>query len=356
MKKIILTGGGTAGHVTPNIALLPNLKLEGYKPVYIGDKNGMERELIENQNIPYFGISTGKLRRYFDLKNLTDAFKVVVGIKEAIKIIKREKPNVVFSKGGFVSVPVVIGAYVCKVPVVLHESDISPGLANKISIPFAAAICASFPETLNKLPKDKAIMTGAPIRQFLFNGNAELGLSACGFNSLKPVILVMGGSTGSVKINACLKEALEQLLKSYQIIHICGKGNISKDLNYEGYKQFEYVKNGLENLFAASDVVVSRSGANSIFEFLALKKPNLLIPLSGKVSRGDQILNAESFEKQGFSKVLFEEKLNSKELILQVIDLYNNRHAYIKAMTESNLNNGVTEVINVIKNYSKDKR
>ncbi len=352
MKKIILTGGGTAGHVTPNIALFSRLRQSGYSIAYIGGKNGMEKELVESQNVTYFGISTGKLRRYFDLKNFTDIFRVAKGVSDALKIIRSERPNVIFSKGGFVSVPVVLAAYICKVPVIIHESDITPGLANKISIPFASAVCVSFPETIHKIPKGKGIITGTPIRHTLFNGSLEKGLELCGLSCIKPIILVIGGSSGSKAINDCVRKALPKLLKSYQVIHICGKGFLDDSIHEQGYVQFEYVKNELKHLFAIADIVVSRSGANSIYEFLSLKKPNLLIPLSGKVSRGDQVANAKSFEEQGFSKVLLEEKLTPEELYIQIIDLYNNRQTYAANMSGSSLTDGVVEVMKVINHYT----
>ncbi len=352
MKKIILTGGGTAGHVTPNLALVPELKKKGYEIEYIGSIDGMEKNIIENEGIKYYGISSGKLRRYLSKKNISDLFKVIKGIKQASKILKDIKPSIVFSKGGFVSVPVVIAAWRKKIPVVIHESDISPGLANKIAIPFANAVCTAFPEAINKIPSKKAVLTGTPIRQELFNGSYEKGKQILNFKSDMPVLLVIGGSQGSVKINSAVRNALLQLKKSFNIIHICGKGNIDKNINIQEYKQFEYVSSELCHLFAYSDIIVSRSGANSIYEFLALKKPNLLIPLPKAQSRGDQILNANSFEKQGFSKVLYEENLNEKTLTENLLSLYKEKEKYISKMNNANLTNGVKEVIKIIDKFS----
>jgi len=354
MKTIVLTGGGTAGHVTPNIALIDALKSENYKIVYIGSKNGIEKELIQKLNIEYYGISSGKLRRYIDKKNFTDIFNVIKGISEASKIIKKIKPSLVFSKGGFVTVPVVIGAKRNKVPVIIHESDITPGLANKIAIPFSSVVCTAFPEALEHIPKEKGILTGTPIRKQLFTGSLEKGLSICGFNNKKPVLLVMGGSLGSVKINDALRAILPELLKKYQIIHICGKGNISTPLLYtKGYKQFEYLSNELPNIFACASIILSRAGANSIYEFLALKKPMLLIPLSKAASRGDQILNAFSFEKQGFCIVLEEENLTKESLLENINDLYNKKEELILNMKKTNLSNGIDEVMKQIKKTIK---
>ncbi len=351
MKKIILTGGGTAGHVTPNIALLPSLEQAGYDIVYIGSHKGMEKELIESCNIKYYGISSGKLRRYIDFENIKDAFKVVKGIFDALKLIKKLKPNIIFSKGGFVSVPVVIAGKFCNVPIIIHESDISPGLANKICIPFSNYVCAAFPEALESIPKQKAVLTGTPIRKQLFDGNKKKGLQFCNLNEKKPIILVIGGSSGSIKINECLIKSLPSLLENYQIIHICGKGNKDDTIKADGYKQYEYISSELPNIFACADIIVSRAGANSISEFLALKKPSLLIPLSAKASRGDQILNAKSFEKQGFSKVLYEENLTTETFISEINNLYNNRNIYIEKMSKCAIKDGVLQVMEIIKKY-----
>ena len=349
MKHIVLTGGGTAGHVTPNIALIPKLKEAGYKISYIGSYDGMERKLIEDLGIPYYGISSGKLRRYFDPKNFSDPFRVVKGYFEAKKLLKKLKPNVVFSKGGFVSVPVVLAAKACKVPALIHESDMTPGLANKLCIPSAAKVCCNFPETLKYLPADKAVLTGSPIRAELLRGDRLSGLSYTHLSAGKPVILVIGGSLGSVTVNTAVRKILPRLLPDFQMIHICGKGNLDESLiGTAGYVQYEYVDAPLKHLFAAADVVISRAGANSICELLALRKPNLLIPLSAAASRGDQILNADSFARQGFSKVLKEEDLSDETLSTAVFDLYKNREAYINTMEKSSLSNAVETITGLI--------
>ena len=354
MKRIILTGGGTAGHVTTNIALLPRLKELGYDIQYIGSYNGIEKELIEPFGIPYHGISSGKLRRYFSMKNFSDPFRVLKGFSEANKLIRDLKPDVIFSKGGFVSVPVVLAGKKNKVPVVIHESDMTPGLANKLSLPSAAKVCCNFPETLEHLPADKAVLTGSPIRQELLSGNKIAALDLCGFSADKPVILVIGGSLGSVVVNNAVRLALPELLEQFHVIHLCGKGKLDASLNnVEGYAQFEYIKSELRDIFALADVVISRAGANAICELLALRKPNLLIPLSANASRGDQILNARSFERQGFSVVIEEEEL-SKELLLESVrDLYANRDAYMSAMRKSTLQNSIETITNIIEEVRK---
>lgn len=349
MKKIILTGGGTAGHVTPNIALIPRLKEAGYDIQYIGSYNGIERELIEAFNIPYHGISSGKLRRYFSWQNFSDPFRVIKGFREAHSLMKQLKPDVVFSKGGFVSVPVVLAAKRCKIPTIIHESDMTPGLANKIVIPSAKKVCCNFPETLKYLPEGKAVLTGSPIRQELLSGNKIAAMDLCGFSADKPVILVIGGSLGSVVLNNAVREALPELLKDFQIIHLCGKGKLDSSLNgRKGYAQFEYIKNELKDIFALSDLVVSRAGANAICELVALRKPNLLIPLSANVSRGDQILNARSFERQGFSMVIEEEEVTKERLLKSIHSLYENRSSFMDAMRDSKQQDSIDTIFRLI--------
>ena len=353
MKRIILTGGGTAGHVTPNIALLPRLKELGYDIQYIGSYTGIEKELIEPFGIPYHGISSGKLRRYFSVQNFTDPFRVLKGFREAHKLIRQLKPDVIFSKGGFVSVPVVLAGKRCKVPVIIHESDMTPGLANKIAIPSAAKVCCNFPETLKSLPEGKAVLTGSPIRQELLSGNKIAAMDMCHFTSDKPVILVIGGSLGAVAVNNAVREALPELLKDFQIIHLCGKGKMDESLkDVEGYCQFEYIKNELRNLFALADIVISRAGANAICELLALHKPTLLTPLSANASRGDQILNARSFERQGFSLVLEEEQLTKETLLNAVKTLYENRTTFINSMKNSGQQDSIGTIIKLIEEVS----
>lgn len=349
MKRIVLTGGGTAGHVTPNIALIPKLQKLGWEIHYIGSYNGIEKKLIRDQGIPYYGISSGKLRRYKDIKNLTDPLKVVKGIGQATRLIRKIKPNVVFSKGGFVTVPVIIGAKLNGVPSIIHESDMTPGLANRISIPFATKVCTTFPETLNHLPKNKAVLTGTPIREEILEGQKNRARKICGFDQNKPVLLMMGGSLGAVRVNNILRSALNDILKNYQFIHLCGKGNIDRNLeNVNGYKQFEYISKGLSDIFALSDIVISRAGANSISELLALKKPNILIPLPASASRGDQILNATSFESHGYSYVLKEEDMNKRSILDAINTVFNDRSNYIKKMDSSNSNNGIDNILDLI--------
>ena len=349
MKRIVLTGGGTAGHVTPNIALLPHLKKLGYDIQYIGSYDGIEKKLIEELGISYHGISSGKLRRYFDIKNFSDPFRVAKGFFQAKQLLKQLKPDIIFSKGGFVTVPVVQAAKAQHIPVILHESDMTPGLANRLALPAASKICCNFPETVSHLPEGKAVVTGSPIREELRHGNRLAALQFCGFTADKPVLLIIGGSLGSVAVNQAVRSILPELLKSFQVIHLCGKGNLDDSLNDTfGYVQYEYIKKELDDLFALADIVVSRAGANAICELLELRKPNLLIPLSAAASRGDQLLNAASFQKQGFSVVLQEEDLTSDLLLDSILNLYQNRQTYINAMDKSSASNAVDTIVALI--------
>ncbi|MBR4026180.1 MAG: undecaprenyldiphospho-muramoylpentapeptide beta-N-acetylglucosaminyltransferase [Lachnospiraceae bacterium] len=355
MKKIVMTGGGTAGHVTPNIALMPALKEAGYNISYIGSYNGIEKDLILAEHIPYFAISSGKLRRYFDLKNFSDPFKVVKGYGQALHLMKKIKPDIVFSKGGFVSVPVVLAAKTCGIPAIIHESDITPGLANRIAIKGAKKVCCNFPETLKYLPSDKAVLTGSPIRRELFKGKKERAYEGCSFpKEQKPVLLIIGGSLGSRIINESIRKLLPKLLKDFHIIHLCGKGNLDATLNQlAGYTQLEYASQELPDILALADIAISRAGANSICELLALHKPNILIPLSAAASRGDQILNAKSFAKQGFSVVLEEETLTEQLLFDTIQEVYKNRNTYIKAMENSGQMDSIQTILDLIETERK---
>ncbi len=347
--KIIMTGGGSAGHVTPNLALVPKLESLGFEIKYIGSKKGIENDIIKKANIPFYSISSGKLRRYFDVKNFSDPFKVIKGVGDAFRILSKEKPDIVFSKGGFVTVPVVIAASMKKIPVVAHESDFTPGLANKIAGRFCDKLCVTFPESLKYIEGNKGILTGTPIREELFNGRAEIGRRFCNFKYDKETILIIGGSLGAKVINDTIRMDIERLLKEYNIIHLCGKNNLDDKLkNKEGYIQLEYVSEELPDLMAYADLVISRAGANAIFELLALQKPHILIPLSAKASRGDQVLNAKSFKKSGYSVVIEEEELTTDKLYKELKELDLNKRLYIDNMKKSNLGNGIDNIIKVI--------
>jgi UDP-N-acetylglucosamine--N-acetylmuramyl-(pentapeptide) pyrophosphoryl-undecaprenol N-acetylglucosamine transferase len=352
-KKILLTGGGTAGHVTPNLALIPDLKKLGFDIHYVGTRKGMERGLIEKSNLPirYHCISAGKLRRYFDLKNFTDAFRIAIGFIQSIILMIKLRPAIVFSKGGFVSCPVVWAAWLCRVPAIVHESDITPGLANRLSMPFVKKICFSFPETESHLPASKRVMTGLPVRSELFGGDAARGLELCGFDGKdgKPIIVVIGGSLGASAVNEAVRGGLDKLLVDFKVCHICGKGNRAPG-SRPGYCQFEYVGEELPDLFAMADIVISRAGATTLFELLALCKPALLIPLGTGASRGDQILNAESFEKLGYCKVLRQDGLTGAILAENVKRFFDeDKDRCIDAMKQAVSVKAVDRVLDVIK-------
>ncbi len=348
LKKIVLTGGGTAGHVTPNVALLPGLRLLGYEIHYIGTRSGIESRLVEKEKVPFHPVFAGKLRRYIDLKNISDLFLIGAGFIQSFVLLSRLRPEVVFSKGGFVSCPVVWSAWLLGIPVVLHESDLTPGLANRLSIPFARKICYSFPETVEHLAANKAVHTGLPVRASLREGDAETGRRLCGFHGNRPTILVMGGSLGSLSINNAVRGSLPGLLRIFDVCHICGKGNLDRNISEESYRQFEYVTDELPHLFSAADLFIGRAGATTLFELLTLRKPGLLIPLPSGASRGDQILNARSFERQGFSAVLREEDLSPATLSREIEKAFSGRLKMVDAMNACRVPDGVPAVLSVI--------
>jgi UDP-N-acetylglucosamine--N-acetylmuramyl-(pentapeptide) pyrophosphoryl-undecaprenol N-acetylglucosamine transferase len=379
LKKIVFTGGGSAGHVTPNLALISALRQKGWEASYIGSADGIEKQIIDEAGIPFHHISSGKLRRYFDLKNMKDPFKVLKGVWDSYKLLKKLKPSVVFSKGGFVSVPVVVAGWMRGIPVIIHESDMTPGLANKLSVPFARKVCVTFPETLSLAAKKssaaggsgsqavkagqaadeggKAVLTGLPIRSELQAGSAERGRSLCDFTRAKPVLLVMGGSLGAKAINEAVRAKLQSLLQRFQIVHICGKGNLDASLEgLRGYRQFEYVNKELPDLLAMTDIVISRAGATSICEFLALQKPMVLIPLTRQASRGDQIVNAASFEKSGYGRVLPEEQATADTLHALVAEVYEHRKDYMERMARSQVKDGVGAIVELIEAESLPAR
>ncbi|EQB35068.1 MULTISPECIES: undecaprenyldiphospho-muramoylpentapeptide beta-N-acetylglucosaminyltransferase [Virgibacillus] len=353
-KRILFTGGGTAGHVIVNLALIPYYQEQGWEIDYIGSKEGIERNLVsELDEVTYHPISTGKLRRYISKENIKDPFKVLKGTLQAINILRKRKPSVIFSKGGFVSVPVMLAAKLTGVPAVVHESDYTPGLANKIAMPFAQKVLATFPETLSYLPEKKSEYVGAVIRDELFQGSRQNGLDITGLSGEKPVLLIMGGSGGSEKINETVRNCLPQLLPFLQIIHICGHSKMDTAINEPGYRQFEYINEELKDMFAASDFVLSRAGSNAIFEFLALQLPMLLIPLSRQASRGDQIINAKSFAERRYARVLEEEALTDEALIEEIKQLTKSAPVMVDAMKQYKTEKAKDRVIEIISEVRK---
>ena len=349
MRKIVLTGGGTAGHVSPNLALIPRLLKAGYAIDYIGTETGIEREMIAKvPQVRYHAVKSGKLRRYFSWQNFTDPFRVLAGAVQSARLMGQLKPDVVFSKGGFVAVPVVFGAWLHRIPVVCHESDLTPGLANKLCRPFAQRFATTFPECAQALgPKAEA--TGTPLRPELFTGSRARGLASLGFTGERPVLLMMGGSLGAQAVNRVLREALPDLSPWLDVCHICGKGNLEPALEGRpGYRQLEFADRELPDLLAAADLVLSRAGSNALCEFQALGKPMLLVPYPKGASRGDQLLNAQSLERRGLCRVLLQENLTRATLGKALQALWRDREDLRRALAAAPPANGTERVLAMI--------
>ncbi len=354
MKKIVLTGGGTMGHVSPNLALIPLLQSRGYEIHYIGTEKGIEHEKVAAlPGVTYHAVKSGKLRRYFSWQNFVDPFKVIAGAFQSAHLMGKLKPDVVFSKGGFVAVPVVFGAWLHRVPVVCHESDLTPGLANRLCKPFAKMIATTFPECAKALGP-KAETVGTPLRPELFAGSRARGLARLGFSGQKPVLVMMGGSLGAQSVNKALRAALPQLLPRFDVAHICGKGNLDTSLDATtGYKQMEFLDAELPDVLACADLVLSRAGSNALMEFQALQKPLLLVPYPKGASRGDQILNAQSMEKRGLCRVLLQEHMTPDTLTQALLDTWNSRDALISAVRQAPPADGTARVLEMIEEAQK---
>lgn len=347
--RILLTGGGTAGHVMPHIALLSELRPHCERIVYIGSQDGIERSIIEPR-LPYYAITTTKLVRGKILKNLFIPFKLIKGVREAKKIIRLERPNVVFSKGGFVALPVVIAARKLKVPVVAHESDLKMGLANKLSRRSASVILTSFEDTAQR--EKKGVFTGSPMRDELFvdKAAARAGLK---IDTTKPVLVVVGGSLGSRFLNEKIRSELKPLTKKFYVLHVVGSGNLDPRLEgTKDYRQFEFTKD-IGKIYAAADVVVSRAGSNTIFELAALKKPMLLVPLPKGASRGDQVDNAKYFNKNGYANFISEQQLEGEDILPYIEQTYNERESLVKALNKGGFKRGNSQIIEIILNTAK---
>ncbi len=349
---IIFTGGGTLGHVIPNIVLIDELAKEGWRSAYIGSKKGPEKEVMLKKEVPYFGIPTGKLRRYFSFQNLLDIFNVLGGIFKAFFILLKERPNVVFSKGGFVSFPVVFAAWLNRIPVIVHESDLTPGLTSKLSAPFASKVCISFSDTAKWFKKDLAQFTGLPIRPIIYSGNAKKGLQFTGLSGNRKIILVFGGSQGSSFMNELIRNTLDaNLLEEYDIINVCGKGNMDASINSDSYKQYEYLSEEFPDVMAAADLVICRGGSTSLFELIAQQKLHIVIPLSKKASRGDQIENAKYFHEQGITTWIEEETCTPPLLAKEVKTIFENEQAIIQKIKNIQLPNTVETLVKIIRAY-----
>ena len=355
MKKIVLTGGGTLGHVTPHLSLIPHLQRAGYEIHYIGTEKGMEAAKIRSvEGVTYHAVKSGKLRRYFSWQNFTDPFRVLAGMFQSAALMGKIKPDVVFSKGGFVAVPVVFGAWLNRIPVLCHESDLTPGLANKLCKPFAKKIATTFPECAAALGP-KAEMTGTPLRPELFRGSRAKGLSLLHFDGSRPILMMMGGSSGAQAVNAALRAALPELTREFDVAHICGKGNLDASLEgTPGYTQVEFLDADLPDALAACDLVLSRAGANALCEFQALAKPLLLVPYPKGASRGDQILNAQSLEKRGLCRVLLQENMTAETLIAALHQTWHDRDALIAAVKAAPPADGTKRVLEMIEEVQQN--
>ena len=321
MTRAVVTGGGSAGHVVPAMPVIEALRAREWEITYIGSDSGLEERLVAPLSVPYVGVRPGKLRRYWSFDNVVDAFRVPLSILQALRVLGRIRPDVVFSKGGFVAFPVVVAAWLRRIPVVAHESDLSPGLANRLTLPFIASLCVNFGTT--GVNAKRVVHTGTPVRESLVRGNRDRGLAAAGFSGDRPVLAVFGGSLGAERLNLVVRDALSSLTRTFDVLHVCGTGKIDPAyLEVAGYEQRDFVGAEWGDILAAADLVVSRSGANSLYELLLLRKPNLLVPLPASASRGDQIENAAFAEARGFSMVVAEADLTSGLLLDRVTALH----------------------------------
>lgn len=354
MPRILFTGGGTAGHVTPNVALIEAVRQLGWQIDYAGSQSGIEHEMISALEVPFHPIASGKLRRYFSWENFIDPFKIIWGILQALALCISLRPDVVFSKGGYVSVPVVVAAWMLRIPVISHESDVTPGLANKITYPFCKKICVTFDATTSHLPAGRVVVTGTPVRSALLTGDARrglqsLGLDRAGVDEEKPLLLVFGGSLGAQVINAQVRSVLQSLLARFNIVHVTGAGNMDLSVESQGYVQREFIGDEFGDVLAAASLVVSRAGANTLYELFLLRKPHLLIPLTKAASRGDQLVNAATFKAAGYSHVIQEEALNDDTFVDAIFSLHENRASVSAQMAQFPASDSVSRIIDEIK-------
>ncbi len=347
---VVLTGGGTAGHVLPNLVLADALRARGLRLAYIGSPRGVEAQLVAEAGVAFHGIPAGKLRRYFSLANVTDVFRVLAGIVAAWRVLGRLAPQVVFSKGGFVAFPVVLAAWLRRIPVIAHESDVTPGLANRLSYPFVREVLVTFRESVSRVGAERARHVGLPLRPSVMHGDGAAGARLAGFDARdeRPVVLVMGGSLGSEAINAAIRDALDVLLARWRIVHLTGRDRLREDLVRPGYAQFEFVNAQLGDLLALADMVIARAGATSLYELLALRKPHLLIPLPLTASRGDQLANAALFEGLGCSRVLTEDALSADTLVTALDALHAERARRVAAMARYDVGDATAEIADTL--------
>ncbi|MBV1905107.1 MAG: undecaprenyldiphospho-muramoylpentapeptide beta-N-acetylglucosaminyltransferase [Pseudomonadales bacterium] len=353
-RHILFTGGGTGGHVIPCVPIIKYFRSRGWVISYIGSTSGLESSLLANLQLDYFGISTGKLRRYFSFKNVSDIFRILLGLCQAYRILGKQKPDIVFSKGGYVSLPVVFSAWLRNIPVIAHESDVTPGLANRLALPFVKKVCVNFEDT----QLEKSVYTGTPLRSELLNGSVIAGRKLAGLadNNSRQILLVVGGSLGATRINQVVRDSLAELLPRFQVVHVCGPGKRMQlppdSTEFKGYVQFEFVDQGWGDLLAAADVIVSRAGANAVYEMLILHKLNLLIPLSREASRGDQLINAALMEKQGFSRVIQEDALSSQVLISNLDNMMGEREALQARMNAFETPDSLGRIVSLLEKHA----
>lgn len=345
MPRVLFTGGGTAGHVTPNIALIEAVTAAGWQAAYAGGRDGIEATMIAGLDVPFYPIASGKLRRYFSWENFIDPFKVAFGVLQSLVLCIRLRPDIVFSKGGFVSVPVVVAAWLLRIPVISHESDVTPGLANRLVYPMCRRICVTFEQTAGELPGRKVIVTGTPVRQSLLAGQAERGRQYLGIDDQKPVLLVFGGSLGAGAINRQVRRTLQQLLETFHVVHVTGEGHLDPAMTLAGYQQHEFIGAEFGDVLAAADLVVARAGANSLYELFCLRKPHLLIPLTRAASRGDQIENASTFAAAGLSRVIEEQALTDEAFLSAVDALFHDRQTIIEKLSGFEVKDSVQLIV-----------
>lgn len=328
--RVVITGGGSAGHIVPAVQVInalkekdPNLEL-----LWIGSRIGMEKDLVPKYGIQFQAVLTGKIRRYFSFSNITDFLRIPFGVIQAGKILASFKPQVVFSKGGFASIPTVIAAWMQNIPILSHESDIVPGLANKKLAWFTTKIALSFPDRRNYFEKDKTFVSGFPIRQDIFNGDKERAIRFCNFtNPNQPILFITAGGQGSVRINNAIVPILPELVQKFNIVHQCGQfqyeellPQVQQYVDQGVYKIFPYIHNEMPDILKAADVIVSRAGS-TIFELAALHKRMLLIPLE-ESANNHQHENAVFFAEAGLAKVLVEKNLEPHILYKNVLDIF----------------------------------
>lgn len=341
MKTIVFTGGGTGGHIYPGLAIAESFTQKyDCKVIWLGNKEGMDKSIVEQAGLEFFGISSGKFRRAINFKNLTDIFKIIRGYFEAKKLLKKIKPDLVFSKGGYVSVPPVRAASAMKIPVFTHESDVTPGLATRLNAPLAEKIYVPYQETKDCFKEElqsRITVSGNPVRSAFFTKEGQKGFDFLNFPKEKKLICVLGGSQGAKQINDLIDSVYKELGDIASIVHQRGKGNLNPSIPKDdaAYRQFEYINDELPSVLKASTLVISRAGAGTLWECASAGKPMLLIPLKGIGTRGDQVLNAELFAKHGSARVLNTSEENKESFLNIIKELLLNDELLLQMSSES---------------------